>query len=255
MAWRAKLLHELALFDGPPVLCGHRGSGKGVVDGRRENTLDSFRAAVDSGLRWVEADARLNADRLLVSRHDPVVEDGRLVSELTTAETDDLGLMHVVDLLEELPRHVGIDLDVKTSLEDALRPRDETTAALVADLVSRTAGARPLLVTSFDPAAILIFREREPSVPIGLLTWRGFPVRKAVAAAAQLGAEVVAPHADALLPEQPLERPVTELVRVAHEAGLEVLTWSFGLERMAELIALGIDCLVVDDVPTAVASQ
>jgi glycerophosphoryl diester phosphodiesterase len=226
-----------------------------MVDGRRENTLASFLAAIDSGLRWVEADARLNADGLLVSRHDPVVEDGRLVSELTTAETDGLELMHVADLLDELPAHVGIDLDVKTSLEDAQRAREQTTAARVAELVADRPGSRPLLVTSFDPAAILIFRERVPAVPIGLLTWRGFPLRKAIAAAAQLGAEVVAPHADSFLGEQPLGHPAAECVRVAHAAGLEVLTWSFGLDRMGALMALGIDCLVVDDVPAAVATQ
>jgi glycerophosphoryl diester phosphodiesterase len=245
----------LALFDGPPVLCGHRGSGRGIVGGQRENTLGSFRAAVAAGLPWVEVDARLNADRLLVSRHDPVVEDGRFVSELTTADTDDLGLMHVASVLEDLPAEIGIDIDVKSSLEDALRSREETTAALVADLVARAGGTRRLLVSSFDPAAILTVRERTPDVPIGLLTWRGYPLRKAIAAAAQLGAEVVAPHATAFLGEHPLERPPAESVRVAHEAGLEVLTWSFELEEMDELVAAGVDCLVVDDVPTAVARQ
>ncbi|MEA2215443.1 MAG: glycerophosphoryl diester phosphodiesterase, partial [Solirubrobacteraceae bacterium] len=53
------------------MLCGHRGSGRGIVGGQRENTLGSFRAAVAAGLRWVEVDARLNADGALVSRHDP----------------------------------------------------------------------------------------------------------------------------------------------------------------------------------------
>jgi glycerophosphoryl diester phosphodiesterase len=245
----------LALFDGPPVLCGHRGSGRGIVGGQRENTLGSFRAAVAAGLPWVEVDARLNADRLLVSRHDPVVEDGRFVSELTTAETDDLGLMHVASVLDDLPAEIGIDIDVKSSLEDALRPRGETTAALVADLVGRAVGTRRVLVSSFDPAAILTVRERTPDVPIGLLTWRGYPLRKAIAATAQLGAEVVAPHATAFLGEHPLERPPAESVRVAHDAGLEVLTWSFQLEEIDELVAAGVDCLVVDDVPTAVARQ
>jgi glycerophosphoryl diester phosphodiesterase len=255
VAWRAKLLHELALFDAPPVLCGHRGSGRGIVDGRRENTLGSFRAAVAAGLRWVEVDARLNADGALVSRHDPAVEDGRFVADLTTAETDALELMHVGDVLDDLPAHVGIDIDVKSSLEDALRPRDQTTAALVADLVARAGVERPLLVSSFDPAAILMVRARLPDVAIGLLTWRGFPLRKAIAAAAHLGAEVVAPHADSLLGERSFERPVAESVSVAHDAGLEVLTWSFGLDDMAALVAAGVDCLVVDDVPSAVASQ
>ena len=223
------------------------------MGGHRENTLGSFRAAVAAGVRWVEVDARLNADGVLVSRHDPVVDDGRFVSDLTTAETDELELMHLADLLADLPGHIGVDIDVKTALEDALRPRGGTTAAIVADLVAGT--SRPLLVSSFDPAAILIVREREPGVPIGLLTWRGFPVRKAVAAAVHLGAEVVAPHADSFLGERQLERPAAESVHVAHAAGLEVLTWSLQLEDLDELVAAGIDCLIVDDVPTALATQ
>ncbi|MEA2423316.1 MAG: glycerophosphoryl diester phosphodiesterase, partial [Thermoleophilaceae bacterium] len=243
-----------ALFDRPPVLCGHRGSGKGIVDGHHENTLDSFRAAVAAGLGWVEVDARLNADGLLVSRHDPTLEDGRFVSELTTEETDELELMRVADLLEELPAEIGVDVDVKTSLEDALRPRGETTGALVADLLA-SAARRPVLVTSFDASVIAIVRERAPDLPVGLLTWHRFPLRKAIAAAAHLGADVVAPHAGAFLGEQRFERPAHRSVRVAHEAGLEVLTWSLGLADMAELMAAGIDCLVVDDAPRAAASQ
>jgi glycerophosphoryl diester phosphodiesterase len=66
------------------VLCGHRGSGRGEVNGQRENTLGSFLAAVDLGVRWVEMDARLNADGELVCFHDPVA-DGRLVSSLSGA--------------------------------------------------------------------------------------------------------------------------------------------------------------------------
>lgn len=36
------------------MLCGHRGSGRGIVGGHRENTLGSFRAAVAAGLRCVD---------------------------------------------------------------------------------------------------------------------------------------------------------------------------------------------------------
>jgi glycerophosphoryl diester phosphodiesterase len=242
-----------AVFADPPVLCGHRGSGKGIVEGHSENTLDSFRAAVAAGLRWVEVDARVNADDVLVSRHDPVVEDGRLVSQLTTAETDELGLMRVADLFEALPPEIGVDVDVKTSLEDALRPRGSTTAALVADLVAPVeASGRPLLVSSFDPSALLIVRERVPDVATGLLTWRRYPLRKAIAAAVHLGAQVVAPHFVSLTIGPPHDRPAEELVRVAHEAGLQVLTWSIAEPGgRDEAIAAGVDCLVIDDVPLA----
>lgn len=227
------------------MLCGHRGSGKG----EGENTLGSFMAGVELGLRWVEMDARVNADGVLVSHHDPVAGD-RFVSELHSDQTDELGLARVAELLAALPPEIGVDLDVKTSLEDAARPRDETTAALVASLVEGSP-PRPLLVSSFDPSAILIFRELVPDVPIGLLTWPRHPFRKAIPAAVHLGAAVVAPHVASVLEDV---RAPAESVRAAHEAGLEVLVWNSRPEQRDELIAAAVDCLVVDDVAGALAS-
>jgi glycerophosphoryl diester phosphodiesterase len=237
------------VFADPPVLCGHRGSGRGVVAGNRENSLASFRAAVAAGLGWVEVDARLSVDAVLVARHDPVLDDGRFVADLPA---DELGLMRVADLLDDLPPAIAVDIDVKSSLEDALRPRQETTAARVAGLAAAEAERRRVLVTSFDPAALLIVRELAPSVPLGLLTWLHFPLRKAIAAAAQLGVEVVGPHVESLAPD-PRERPLPESVRVAHEAGLQVVAWCPDAAQAGPLIAAGVDCLVVDEVPAAVA--
>jgi glycerophosphoryl diester phosphodiesterase len=247
-----------AVFAETPAICGHRGSGRGVVDGHVENTLDSFRAAVAAGLRWVEVDARANADGVLVARHDPMAEDGRFVAELTSAETDELGLMRVADVLEDLPREISVDIDVKTALEDALRPRERTTAALVAGLVAREGAGRQVLVTSFDASAILIVRERAPEVPIGLITWQRFPLRKAIAAAVHLGADVVAPQRKSFPlggETPPGERDAAHSVRVAHEAGLQVVAWCPPPEEADELIAAGVYCVIVDDVPAAMARR
>jgi glycerophosphoryl diester phosphodiesterase len=114
-------------------------------------------------------------------------------------------------------------------------------------------------VTSFDPAALLIVRERVPTVPIGLLTWMRFPLRKAVAAAAHLGADVVAPHIESfpLHDERvpALERDAASTVRVAHAAGLQVLAWCPDPAAADLLIAAGVDGLVVDDAPAAVRQR
>jgi glycerophosphoryl diester phosphodiesterase len=244
------------VFSETPAICGHRGSGRGVVGGHRENTLDSFRAGVAAGLPWVEVDARVNADGALVARHDPVAEDGRFVAELTTAETDELGLMRVADLFEDLPPEIGVDIDVKTSLEDALRPPEETTAALVADLVAREGEGRPVLLTSFDASALGIMRARASGVPLGLLTWQGFPLRKAIVAAAHLGLEVVAPQRRSfpLGGVTPIgERDAAHTVGVAHQAGLEVVVWCPPPDEADELIAAGVDCVIVDRVPASMA--
>lgn len=221
----------MSVFGDSPVLCGHRGMGRGHA----ENTLPSFRAAVAAGLRWVEVDARIAADDVLVARHDPALADGRLVAELPACDT---GLMRVLELLDDLPAEIAVNIDVKTSLEDALRPRARTTAALVADLVRVL--ERQVLVTSFDPAALLIVRERAPDVPLGLLTWTRFPLRKAVAAAAHLGVEVVTANVESF------DGDAERAVRVAHEAGLEVGAWCPAEDERERLLAIGVDCLVID---------
>jgi glycerophosphoryl diester phosphodiesterase len=249
---RGKLL-DVALFESTPTLCGHRGSGRGVVAGYVENTLASCLAAVEWGLRWLEIDCRLNADGVLVARHDPRVEDGRFVADLPTAETDALGIMRLEQLFEALPRDVGIDLEVKTALEDALRAREQTTAAAAAGLAARAAAAgRPLLLTSFDASVLLIAKERHPELPIGLLTWTRFPLRKAIPAAVHLGCQVVAPQfASFPLPGTPAEKMEHELthgIDVAHRAGLEVVAWCPKPPEEALLAAAGVDCIIVDDV-------
>ena len=231
----------MRVFGDTPVLCGHRGSGRG----HEENTLPSFRAAVAAGLRWVEVDARATADGVLVARHDPELEDGRSIAALTAAETDRAGLMRVVDLFAELPAEVSINVEVKTALEDTLRPRERTTAALVAALVA--GHDRHALVTSFDPAALVIVRERAPAVPLGLLTWIRFPLRKAIPAARHLGLDVVAAHVESFPPD------AAPAVRVAHAAGLVVAAWCPAAEEREPLLEAGVDCLVIDDV-TALAA-
>jgi glycerophosphoryl diester phosphodiesterase len=247
------------IFEQPPVLCGHRGSGKGIVGGNLENTLASHRAAVAAGVGWVEVDARITADDVLVARHDPVTADGRTVAAMSTAETDAAGLMRVEELFEDLPPHVGVNVDVKTSLEDALRPRGATTAALVARLVERAAGARRVLVSSFDPSAVLIFREHQPGVPVGLITWTRFPLRKAIVAARHLGADALAAHFASFAighdAEPPLEPEPAAMVDLAHRAGLEVVAWCPKPPRADELMAAGVDCVIVDDAPGVMAAR
>jgi glycerophosphoryl diester phosphodiesterase len=239
------------VFSDVPVLCGHRGLGAGIVDGHRENTLPSFRAAVAAGLRWVEVDARLTADAVLVARHDPVVDDGRFVADLTAGEADELGLMRIGDLLDDLPPDIGVNIEIKTSLEDAVRPRDRTTAAHVGDLAQERERRR-LLVSSFDPAAVLIVRERAPEVPVGLVTWRRFPLRKAIPAAVHLGADVLCANVESFSLRG--ERPAAWSVGVAHDAGLQVAAWCPGPAQAESLAAAGVDCLIVNRAAAGVPS-
>jgi glycerophosphoryl diester phosphodiesterase len=235
------------------VLAGHRGLGRGVVRGHRENTLDSFLAAVECGLRWVEVDARVTSDGVLVTAHYPTLDDDRFFTDVPYAEAGEL--LRVDDLLDALPEHVGVDLDIKSSAEDALRQRDATTAAAVGRLAAREARRRPVLMTSFDPSAVLIAREHAPAVAAGLLTWVRFPLRKAIPAARHLGLQVIAAHVGSFSANEtdtaPVHREAAWSVDVAHRAGLEVVAWCPSSAEMPLMLEAGVDCLVVNNVPEA----
>lgn len=234
------------VFEDVPVLCGHRGSGRGVVAGRRENTLESFRAAVAAGVPWVEVDARATSDGVLVASHDPRLEDGRAISGTPAGDTD---LMRIEQLFDDLPPEVGVNVEIKSAIEDAARVRHSTTAALTADLLVHRAGSRPVLATSFDASAPLIVAERAPGTPVGLLTWHSFPLHMAIAAAVHLGMNVVAPNVASFAVGQAAHAELARSVEIAHQAGLQVLAWCPSPEERRLLAAAGVDCLIIDDVP------
>lgn len=253
----------MSVFEGRPTLLGHRGLGRGCVDGLAENSLESIVAAARSGLRWVEFDVRRTLDDALVVGHYPSLAGGdgdgdRFVADLTLEEARRLGAVTLESVLAALPQEIGVNLDLKTSMEDALRKPDATTAALVAAVVREEADRRPVLVSSFDPAALLQVGEGAPGTPRSLLTWLTFPLRKAIPAAAHLGVEAVAAHFTSFGPNDadhaPAFRTAEYAVGLAHEAGLEVVAWCPVPDVARTLFAAGVDAVVVDDVPRSLVA-
>jgi glycerophosphoryl diester phosphodiesterase len=243
------------VFGPRPVLLGHRGCGRGTVNGLVENTLDSFLAAVDLGIDWVEVDVRRTSDDRLVVAHNPANDDGVFYADITGAEATRAGTLDLDTLLEALPPTVGVDFDVKTSMEDATRTRELSTMGLLALVARREARSRQVLVSSFDPGALDIARELAPAVPRALLTWLDFPIGQAVAAAGHLDVQVLAPHWGSLRPndiEPPeLHRPLDYIVDIVHTTGREFLAWCPTLKFAHQLLDAGVDALCINNVPKA----
>jgi glycerophosphoryl diester phosphodiesterase len=245
--------------EGRPVVIGHRGLGSGAVDGHRENTLGSFLAAVEAGVDWLEVYVRRTGDDRLVIAHDPAYDDGLFLVDTDAATAAARGTLLLDDLLEALPEHVGVDCDLKTSMEDAGRGAGATTAALLAPVAAREAHRRPVALTSFDPSALLAVRSLAPDVELGLLTWLEFPVGLAVAAAAHLDVEFLAVHMGSLRPNhiepESQQRPLDYVVSLLHAADREVLAWCPTPEELARVLAAGVDAICVNDVPAALAAR
>src|SRR3954469_14043945 len=246
------------VFGAGPTVIGHRGCGCGVVDGHAQNTLASLPAAGASGAQWVEADVRRTGDDVPVVAHDPAYPDGSVLAELPVAETDRRGTLRLSTLLAERPGGVGVNIDLKSSLEDCLRIPARTTAGLVAPVALEEAGRRPLMVSSFDPGALRLLREEVPSVPLGLLTWHRFPVEMAVSACAHLDVEVLALHVGSLVEGtaggQIDSGALASLLSRLHRCGRQLLVSCPQIALARLLVSAGIDAVVVDDLPEALVA-
>lgn len=249
------------IFDPKPAIVGHRGFGAGERGGYRENTLESYLAAVDHGLTWIELDVQRSLDGQLVIRHDPVTRAGDFVVAQSADELAAAGVPRFEDIMAALPPQVAVNIDVKTITEDAVDPPERRTAVLVAAALRRHAGRRRLFVSSFDPSLLVYLRNQDDfpaRIPLGLITWLNFPVWHALPAAVGLGLDAVCLHTGTLAMhrEQPRrqDHTIEKVVSVAHQAGLEVLAWCPAPEAAVRLAAAGADALSVNDVPEVVAA-
>jgi glycerophosphoryl diester phosphodiesterase len=241
------------VFTTRPSVVGHRGLGRGDVGGHLENSMSSLLEAVALGVDWVELDVSRTADDQLVVHHNPVSDPEEFLVERTAAQLARHGYATLAEAFDALPDDVGIDLDLKTVIEDAPGGWGSGTVALVAPLLAAQVGRRPLLTTSFDVAALLFLREQVPGLPLGLISWVDYPLRMAVTAAAHLDLDVVCLHHGSFganrVEQGPVHRPPAYSVEVAHDAGLEVLAWCPDADAVRPLVDAGVDAVCVNDVP------
>lgn len=250
------------LFDPKPAVVGHRGYGRGTiaVDGRDvvENTVESYLAAVEAGLSWVEVDVQRTADDQLVVRHDPTTPDGEFLVDHTAERLRAEGIVSFHDVLAALPPEVSVNVDVKTVIEDAVDDPARRTGALLAPVLAAEARRRRLFVSSFDPGLLVHLREHVPGLPVGLIAWINFPLRHAVSAAANLGFQAVCAHTGSFglnrIENRPVHRPLEYSLDIAHRAGLEVLAWCPAPEAAPEMAAAGVDAVCVNDIPGTLAA-
>jgi glycerophosphoryl diester phosphodiesterase len=249
------------IFNGKPSVVGHRGFGAGQAGGYQENTIASYQAAVASGLDWIELDVQRSADDELVVRHDPVTPAGDPVVRHSAAELSAFGILRLEEALAAIPPRIGVNVDVKTIIEDGVDHASRRTATLVVDALRRHAGRRQFYVSSFDPSALLFLNERRASlgnVSLGLITWLNFPVHHAIPAAVNLGLDAVCLHTGTLSMQReelrPVDRSIEDVIPIAHRAGLEVLVWAPGPADAVRAAQAGADAVCVNNVPGVLAA-
>jgi len=238
-----------------PAVVGHRGA----ADYAPENTLEGIREAKRRGVRWVEVDAKLTADGVVVLMHDDTLDrttNGR-GAVAATAYADIAGLdaggwfapawggARVPTLAAALALLAELDMGVNIEIKPCPGRDRETAEAVIAVIHGVHAPGRPaLLLSSFSRDSLAAARDSGRELPRGLLVWE-YPDDWA-AAAADLGCVSLHCADEYLTPDWAVA------IRAA-DYGLAVYTVN-DPARAHELRGWGVQCLITDRPDTLLAA-
>jgi glycerophosphoryl diester phosphodiesterase len=201
---------------GTPLVGGHRGNPAEYP----ENTLASFRSAIELGVDMIECDVHLSADGELVVIHDHTLDrttDGAgpvVQRSLADLRRLDAGLGERLPLLSEVCELARDTVGLCVEIKQIPIPYPGLEEKLVACL-----GALGMLdqtaVISFHHASARRVKELEPRLSVGVL--EGARPIDPVALMRGAGADIYSPHYGAMDPE---------LVEAVHAAGGVVGVWT-----------------------------
>lgn len=231
-----------------PAIVAHRGASGEAP----ENTLASFRLAIEQGADALELDAKLSLDGEIVVIHDTSVDRttdaSGLVRKMTTEQLKALDAGKAfghefaderIPTLEDVFQAVGDQTYINIELTNYATPADDLPMR-AANLVLRYGMEDRVLFSSYNILALTRIRRALPGSPMGALALPGI-----------LGAvprnryftSLLKP--DALHPALPDTTPA--LVTRAHRQGLRVYVYTVNeVEDFRRLFAMGVDGVITD---------
>ena len=239
-----------------PLAIAHRGGSKE----RPENTLQSFQTAVDLGYRYLETDAQLTRDGVVLALHDEtldrVTDIAARVADLSLAEVKraDAGYRFTPDFGRSFPwRGRGVRIptleEVLAAFPEARFNVDAKTDSVVAPLlrlIERMGAWNRVCAGSFSDHRLTRLRQlsggrictsmgRGAVAAARLASWQGrFPAQ---------GADCVQ------VPVAMFGIPVVDraFLAAAHRQGLQVHVWTIDDRmEMGRLLDLGVDGIMTD---------
>ena len=208
--------------------------------------FDKARAA---GADGIELDVCFDGDKNVVVFHDDTLERltgqaGRMDQTPTQARAALRVGGEAIPLLAEVLH--GIDLEVNVEIKSNKTARMGELVAATAKVIRESGRADHILVSSFDPFALVQFHRHLPDIALAFLFHDGqpLPVRRGWVGRWS-GASLFHPQ-HTLCTEQ--------TVKAWHTAGLPVNAWTVDDEReLVRLATLGVDGVFANDVAHAVA--
>ncbi len=238
---------------GRPVTVAHRGHSVQFP----ENTMPSFRAAIERGAEMIETDAQLSRDGQLVIMHDNTIDrttngHGRAVDltwdELSRLDAGSwygpeftgLRIPRVTEVIE-LARSSSIGLCLEAKV--ATTAEATTIAVALANLIVASDATSWAFVSGFDHASMMAARAVNPSLLLAPERWPEHgpqDPKETLRQALALGAPVLQHRWELITPI---------LVDTLHEAGVGIWAWTTNdIGGVQVSVALGVDGIMGDDV-------
>ena len=223
-----------------PLAFAHRGGAAEAV----ENTMAAFERAVGLGYRYLETDARVTADGVLLAFHDATLD--RLTDR--TGSVSDLPWSTVRKATvagEPIPRLEDV-LAAWPDVRFNIDPKQDSAVAPLAEAIRRTGTANRIGIASFSGLRIRRLRRRLGSDlcaslgPFGILRLRLASLRLPTGALHAACTQVPVSMRGIRIVDR-------RFVDAAHERGLQVHVWTCDdAGEMSELLDLGVDGLMTD---------
>lgn len=210
---------------------GHRGA-KGHA---AENTIASFRKALELGVDGIELDVHMSSDGIIMVIHDQTINrttSGKgLVNDFTSAQLQHFGIPTLTEVIELVDRKCFINVEIKDP--KATQP----VIGLLQDYISKK-NWRPdlFLISSFDWKVLEEVSSIDSSLKTGVLTEDNIP--SAVTFAQKINAFSIHPYFELLNLEN---------VSLIRENGFKIFPWTVNsAEEITFVQSLNVDGIISD---------
>lgn len=207
--------------------------------------MEAFSQAVDLGYRYVETDAHVTADGVVIAFHDDhldrVTDRTGLIAELPWSEVS----LARIDGVAPIPRLQDL-LQTWPNLRINIDPKHDEVVEPLGDLLQKLSALDRVCIGSFSDRRIEHFRERFGRAVCTSMGPRS--VAKLRASSFGLGRSRPADNC-VQVPTHAGKVPLVDrrFVRRAHRLGLPVHVWTIDdPEEMSRLLDLGVDGIMTD---------
>ena len=231
-----------------PIIFGHRGACALAP----ENTIASFKLAVEHGADFIELDAKLSSDGEVMVIHDQTVDrttngTGR-VNQLTCAQLKALDAGSKFDKkftgekipsLDEVFKAVGKQIFINVELTNYASKNDDLVQKVVA-LVKANKMEDRILFSSFLPRNLVKAHELLPHAPVAILCLEAIPgILSRSFAMMKISPKIIHPF---------LLDVNGRTVKKEHERGRRVHVWTVNADSdLRRMIEAGVDGIFTDD--------